>query len=99
MSIVDEQRRIAVPKEKVRALARLGLASLMVEGGSEVLGAFLAERLFDELILFRAPRLLGGRGGLPAFGGPDPLRLAHALRMKPGAAPPGAGYEVWYPVR
>jgi diaminohydroxyphosphoribosylaminopyrimidine deaminase/5-amino-6-(5-phosphoribosylamino)uracil reductase len=71
----------------------------MVEGGSEVLGAFLAERLFDELILFRAPLLLGGRGGLPAFGGRDPRRLAQAARLRPGAAPPGALYEVWYPVR
>ena len=41
----------------------------MVEGGSEVLGAFLAERLLDQLALFRAPLLLGGRGSRPAFGG------------------------------
>lgn len=80
-------------------LFRRGLGSLMVEGGSEVLGAFLSERLFDELLLFRAPLLLGGRRGLPVFGGEDPRRLSQAARLRPGAAPPGAGYEVWYPVR
>jgi diaminohydroxyphosphoribosylaminopyrimidine deaminase/5-amino-6-(5-phosphoribosylamino)uracil reductase len=45
----------------LRALRRAGCTSLMVEGGSEVLGSFLAARLFDELALFRAPLLLGGR--------------------------------------
>jgi diaminohydroxyphosphoribosylaminopyrimidine deaminase/5-amino-6-(5-phosphoribosylamino)uracil reductase len=90
--------RVAL-REALRALARRGLASVMVEGGSEVLGGFLAERLFDELVLFRAPLLLGGRGSLPAFGGPDPRRLARAARLRPGAAPPGAGHEVWYPLR
>ena len=34
----------------------------MVEGGSELLGSFLAARAFDQLALFRAPLLLGGRG-------------------------------------
>jgi diaminohydroxyphosphoribosylaminopyrimidine deaminase/5-amino-6-(5-phosphoribosylamino)uracil reductase len=88
--------RVAL-KPALRELSRRGVASVMVEGGSEVLGAFLAERLFDELILVRAPLVLGGRGGLPAFGGPDPRRLAHAARLRPGAVPPGAEYEVWYP--
>lgn len=83
-----------------------GVWSLMVEGGSEVLGSFLAERLLDKLLLFRAPLLLGGRGSRPAFGGPDPLLLSDALRLVPGALPatPTAAdpdpalAEVWYPV-
>jgi diaminohydroxyphosphoribosylaminopyrimidine deaminase / 5-amino-6-(5-phosphoribosylamino)uracil reductase len=95
-----------------RALAALraeGLWSLMVEGGSELVGALLAARLFDQVALFRAPVLLGGRGSRPAFGGPDPARLADAVRLtprspvvspkskalSPAAAPDGA-YEVWY---
>jgi diaminohydroxyphosphoribosylaminopyrimidine deaminase/5-amino-6-(5-phosphoribosylamino)uracil reductase len=97
----------------LRTLWAEGLRSLMVEGGSEVLGAFLAERLFDQLALFRAPLLLGGRGSRPAFGGSDPERVSQALRLSrlspllkghgrrqppPTAASPDASYEVWYPV-
>jgi diaminohydroxyphosphoribosylaminopyrimidine deaminase/5-amino-6-(5-phosphoribosylamino)uracil reductase len=89
----------------LRALHAHGLRSLMVEGGSELLGSFVAEGLYDQLALFRAPRLLGGRGALPAFGGPDRARLADAARL--GLRPPpeptpaaaaGAGpaYELWY---
>ena len=66
-----------------RALRAAGLWSLMVEGGSELLGALLAARLFDQVALFRAPLLLGGRGSRPAFGGPDPARLADAVRLTP----------------
>ena len=81
----------------LRRLRQRGLWSVMVEGGGEVLGAFLHERLFDQLALFRAPLLLGGRGSRPAFGGPDPKRIGDALRLRPGLPPNGAPYELWYP--
>ncbi len=81
------------------ALYRLGLWSLMVEGGGEVLGAFVRERRFDQLALFRGPLLLGGRGSRAAFGGDDPRRMADALRLVPGLPPRGASYELWYPER
>jgi diaminohydroxyphosphoribosylaminopyrimidine deaminase/5-amino-6-(5-phosphoribosylamino)uracil reductase len=82
----------------LRALRRRGVWSLMVEGGSEVLGSFLAARVFDQVALFRAPLLLGGRGSLPAFGGPDPARLAAAIRMdRVTDPPPDPLFELWRP--
>jgi diaminohydroxyphosphoribosylaminopyrimidine deaminase/5-amino-6-(5-phosphoribosylamino)uracil reductase len=75
----------------------------MVEGGSEVLGAFLAARLVDQVALFRAPLLLGGRGSLPAFGGPDPEGIDDALRLEPVPAEPAfpwpwpPRFELWRP--
>jgi diaminohydroxyphosphoribosylaminopyrimidine deaminase/5-amino-6-(5-phosphoribosylamino)uracil reductase len=83
----------------LRTLWAEGVRSLMVEGGAEVLGSFLAERLFDELALFRAPLLLGGRGSLGAFGGRDPVRIREALRLSPLPAPRGAAYELWRPAK
>jgi riboflavin biosynthesis pyrimidine reductase len=68
----------------------------MVEGGSELLGAFLSERLVDAVALYRAPLLLGGRDGMPVFGGPTPLRLAEALALRSRAERPL--FELWYPV-
>ncbi len=64
------------------ALARIGMTSLFVEGGSEVMGSFVRAGLFDEIVLFRAPLLLGGRGSRPVIGGPDPVRLADAVRLR-----------------
>jgi diaminohydroxyphosphoribosylaminopyrimidine deaminase/5-amino-6-(5-phosphoribosylamino)uracil reductase len=92
-------------RQCLRLLIRRGITSVMVEGGSEVLGSFLAERLVDEVVLFRAPLLMGGRGSRPVFGGPDPKRLSQALRMTsldPILGPrksANASCEVWYPSR
>jgi diaminohydroxyphosphoribosylaminopyrimidine deaminase / 5-amino-6-(5-phosphoribosylamino)uracil reductase len=84
----------------LRALRRLGIWSLMVEGGSELLGSFLAARAFDQVALFRAPMILGGRGSLGAFGGPDPTGLARAPRLAAAEDPliPSDGLvELWRP--
>jgi diaminohydroxyphosphoribosylaminopyrimidine deaminase / 5-amino-6-(5-phosphoribosylamino)uracil reductase len=85
------------PGRALRELYARGLRSLMVEGGSELLGSFLAEELFDRVALFRAPVLMGGRGSLAAFGGDDRARLADAPRLRPG--PPLGTAETWYPGR
>jgi diaminohydroxyphosphoribosylaminopyrimidine deaminase / 5-amino-6-(5-phosphoribosylamino)uracil reductase len=84
--------RIAL-RPALEVLRGRGLLSLMVEGGGELLGSFLAERLLDEVVIFRAPLLLGGAGSRAAFGGPDPLRIGEALRLAP-AAPTGAEREL-----
>lgn len=76
-----------------------GLSSLMVEGGSELLGSFLAARLLDEVALFRAPLLLGGRGSVSAFGGPDPRRIDDALRLSPVPQSAAAAFELWRKAR
>lgn len=92
-----QSRRRRAPALALRELWKRGITSLIVEGGSEVLGAFLHDGLVDKLALFRGPLLLGGRGSLPAFGGPDPRRLSDALRFVRGPDPEDRLYEVWYP--
>jgi diaminohydroxyphosphoribosylaminopyrimidine deaminase / 5-amino-6-(5-phosphoribosylamino)uracil reductase len=104
--------RALTPQGALLALGSRAITSVMVEGGSSLLGSFLHERVFDQVVLFRAPLLLGGRGSLPAFGGPDPRALAEAVALVPASprAPRAsladdpalgpvvrAGGEVWYP--
>jgi len=90
------------------ALWERGLVSLMIEGGSEVHGSFLERRLVDQLALFRAPLLLGGRDSLPAFGGRGPSRVSAGLKLRAvprrlesspiGLAPrPSDLFELWEP--
>ena len=57
----------------LRYLAQRGVVTLMVEGGAELAGSFLAARLADELHAFIAPILLGPRGrpGAVDWAGPD----------------------------
>jgi diaminohydroxyphosphoribosylaminopyrimidine deaminase/5-amino-6-(5-phosphoribosylamino)uracil reductase len=49
----------------LQKLARLGIASVMVEGGSETFSGFLRENMADKILFFIAPKVLGG--GLDAF--------------------------------
>jgi diaminohydroxyphosphoribosylaminopyrimidine deaminase/5-amino-6-(5-phosphoribosylamino)uracil reductase len=72
----------------LRELARRGVRSVLVEGGSEVLGGALDEGIGDAVALYVAPRILGGRRALPAFGGLGAGRLAEApglrgVRLRP----------------
>jgi diaminohydroxyphosphoribosylaminopyrimidine deaminase/5-amino-6-(5-phosphoribosylamino)uracil reductase len=94
--------RVSLPAA-LAALGARGMSSVMVEGGSEVLGSFLAARLVDQVALFRAPLLLGGRGSRPAFGGPDPSVIGDALRLEPVPEEPPfpwpwpLRFELWSP--
>jgi diaminohydroxyphosphoribosylaminopyrimidine deaminase/5-amino-6-(5-phosphoribosylamino)uracil reductase len=66
--------------EVMAELHRREVRAMLVEGGAEVHGAFLASGLVDRVAVFVAPLLLGGREATPAIGGPG-VRLADALRL------------------
>ena len=93
------------PQAALQVLGARGLASVMVEGGSEVLGSFLEARLVDQVALFTAPLLLGGRGSRPTFGGPDPDSIGDGLPVRPVADEPGfpwpwtPRFQLWTPGR
>ncbi|MGB8299230.1 MAG: bifunctional diaminohydroxyphosphoribosylaminopyrimidine deaminase/5-amino-6-(5-phosphoribosylamino)uracil reductase RibD [Polyangia bacterium] len=73
----DRAGRISIP-HVLRALAELGVQSLLVEGGSRIHGAFISAARVDSVAFFLAPRLVGA--GRPIVEGPGldwrtPLRL------------------------
>jgi GTP cyclohydrolase II len=47
-------------KKMLEKLKRLGINTLMVEGGGEVIGAFLSSGLVDRLMLTIAPKMING---------------------------------------
>lgn len=67
----------------LRALAMRGVVSLMVEGGAELAGSFLAGRFADELHVFVAPILLGPRGRAGAVDWAGPNTPQQAPRIAP----------------
>lgn len=52
----------------LRELGRRRMTNVLVEGGSEVLGSFCDDGLWDELHLFVAPKIIGGAGKSPVAG-------------------------------
>jgi diaminohydroxyphosphoribosylaminopyrimidine deaminase/5-amino-6-(5-phosphoribosylamino)uracil reductase len=68
-----------------RRLAEAGITSVLVEGGAELHAALLTAGLGDEVLLYLAPAVLGGRDGSggPAWvGGEGVARLADAHRLR-----------------
>ena len=65
----------------LRALARRGVHSVLIEGGGEVLASAFAQRLVDHVAWFVAPLIIGGRRAPAAVGGEGIRRLAQAVRL------------------
>jgi diaminohydroxyphosphoribosylaminopyrimidine deaminase/5-amino-6-(5-phosphoribosylamino)uracil reductase len=57
------------------------IQSVLMEGGSEVAGAFCDARLVDKVTLILAPIMIGGREAPTAIGGRGAESLADAMRL------------------
>jgi diaminohydroxyphosphoribosylaminopyrimidine deaminase/5-amino-6-(5-phosphoribosylamino)uracil reductase len=63
-------------------LGEMEMMSLLVEGGSQVNGAFLDENLVDKLLLFLSPKLIGDSQALGIFGGKGVTNLKEAVVLR-----------------
>ncbi len=63
-------------------LARRGITDLMLEGGGELLGSFLDARMIDEVHVFLAPKLIGGREAVSAITGRGLAEMWDAYRIE-----------------
>lgn len=66
----------------LRYLAPRGANSVLVEGGAEVIGSFIAAGLADSLCLFVAPAILGDPEAPSFVRGLTPETMAEALRLE-----------------
>ncbi|MDD5336998.1 MAG: bifunctional diaminohydroxyphosphoribosylaminopyrimidine deaminase/5-amino-6-(5-phosphoribosylamino)uracil reductase RibD [Candidatus ainarchaeum sp.] len=79
--ILCGQERVDL-KVLLAELGKIGITSVLVEGGSEVQGSFLDEGLLDKAVLIYAPILMGGREAKTAFGGKGAEIVEQALKMR-----------------
>ena len=63
-------------------LAERGVRTILVEGGSTVIWSFLHQGLADELKVFVASRVLGGRSSPTLAGGPGVVSLDDSIRIR-----------------
>jgi diaminohydroxyphosphoribosylaminopyrimidine deaminase/5-amino-6-(5-phosphoribosylamino)uracil reductase len=62
-------------------LAAKGIQSLLIEGGGETAGKFFDSGLIDELNIFYAPVIIGGRDAVPMIGGEGVARLIDSIKI------------------
>ncbi len=62
----------------LKRLGKMGVTSLLLEGGSELNATALQLRIVNKIMLY-SPRLLGGQDAISFVGGRSPLRLDNAV--------------------
>ncbi len=95
-SEVDEKKRVLLSKgaqiieysgEKLdmkwlmRELGKMGVVSVLVEGGSSLNSYCLESGIVDKVMFFIAPKIIGGKSSFPAVGGRAFRRLEEAYRV------------------
>mgnify|MGYP006281641415 CR=1 FL=1 len=60
-------------------LAERSITSLLIEGGSRVMGSVLRAGIADKIYFFYAPKILGGDDGIPIASGPGPDLMAGSV--------------------
>jgi diaminohydroxyphosphoribosylaminopyrimidine deaminase/5-amino-6-(5-phosphoribosylamino)uracil reductase len=78
---VDLELRAGPLPEELARLAAEGVQSLLLEGGPTLAGSFLREDLIDKLVLFVAPKLVGGDDAPGLFHGPGAPTMAEVLAV------------------
>lgn len=66
----------------MKHLGKAGITSLMIEGGSRVIGSALAAGIVDKVLFFYAPKILGGDDGVPICAGPGPVSMNGCIPVK-----------------
>ncbi len=64
------------------ALGNRGLQSILLEGGAELNGAFWRAGLVDRLMMFVAPKIVGGDQGKGVFAGPGVATMTEAMVLQ-----------------
>ena len=76
----SEEGRVSL-KTCLSRLGEMEMVTVMVEGGSQVNGAFLDEGLIDKILLFLSPKLIGDHQAIGIFGGKGVASIKEAISL------------------
>jgi diaminohydroxyphosphoribosylaminopyrimidine deaminase / 5-amino-6-(5-phosphoribosylamino)uracil reductase len=68
--------------ELLKVLGKKEITTVMVEGGSRLLGAFFDNHLIDKVFAFIAPIIIGGEDAKTAVSGVGVTNVKDALKLK-----------------
>lgn len=78
---VDVDENTISLRKLLKKLYEKEIVSLLVEGGSKILGSFVDEQLFDKVYAFHAPIIIGGEKSISAIGGRGSLTIREAIKL------------------
>ncbi|MBI5409804.1 MAG: bifunctional diaminohydroxyphosphoribosylaminopyrimidine deaminase/5-amino-6-(5-phosphoribosylamino)uracil reductase RibD [Nitrospirae bacterium] len=81
LQVKDKNGKVDL-KALMKELGKLDITSVMIEGGSSISASALSSGIVDKVLLFIAPKIIGGKDSFPSVGGSSPALLKDALRIK-----------------
>jgi diaminohydroxyphosphoribosylaminopyrimidine deaminase/5-amino-6-(5-phosphoribosylamino)uracil reductase len=66
----------------VQELGKLGITSLMIEGGAEIAASAIQEGVVDKIIFFISPKIIGGKTAPGPIGGEGVARMSDVIKLK-----------------
>ncbi|HIH20303.1 TPA: bifunctional diaminohydroxyphosphoribosylaminopyrimidine deaminase/5-amino-6-(5-phosphoribosylamino)uracil reductase RibD [Candidatus Micrarchaeota archaeon] len=66
----------------IKTLGKMGITSLMIEGGGEVIASALEEKVVDKVSFVIAPKIIGGRDAKTSVEGKGIARLKDAIELE-----------------
>ena len=63
-------------------LGKMGITSLLIEGGAQVAASALQAKIVDKINFFYAPKILGGDDGVPMCSGTGPELMAASIPVR-----------------
>lgn len=83
VEVIEQKGETRISIDFVMAkLAQRQISSVLVEGGSDVIWSFFQENFVDKYYMFIAPKIIGGREGVPLIGGDGIEIMNNAIKMK-----------------
>lgn len=79
--IIFKGKKISL-EELMKSLYHLNIISVLIEGGSEVLGSFVDRKLVDKVYAFFAPIIIGGLDAKTSVSGEGVSYIKDALQLK-----------------
>ena len=78
----EEEKNKLNLKEVLKELGKMKISSILVEGGGGIFTSFVKKNVFDEILLFMCPKILGS--GLPVINNIGIKSIRNALKVKIG---------------
>ena len=78
--VLNVKKGLVDLKDLMKQLGKKEIASIMIEGGSQLNSSAIKERIADKLLIFTAPKLIGN--GLGAVGNLGVTKIDKAVKLK-----------------
>jgi len=79
---MESENGLILWKPLLAQLGEIGITSVLIEGGSRIIGSAFREQIVDKLFFFFAPKILGGDDGIPICSGPGPNLMKDSIPLR-----------------